>query len=186
MNKLLIRSIKVLAFFLLLTSCDIAGPIATHCDSSLFGRGVDSVDTIDCQTLYFDTELAVRIVTTYAKTLDSNGQYTIPINETTYRSRMSRVHLRIKGVKEWNVRGESCIGNTNFDQIAVNRWGLAIAHESLHAYDLVGLFDNLGSILAIVGENNREAHHWGWEANGYYEADRQFSQSYVPLQSLNN
>lgn len=146
-------------------------PVATHCDSAVFGKGVDSTLTIDCGV--FDQNAQVAGDTVAAKTA---------ISKDDWLAKMRHVHVRVRSTMTWEEAGERVLGVTSFDHIAVDMFGLSLAHESLHAYDCVADVENAGSALALPVEMTKEHNHVGWTENHYWDADDAYQLSFCPLQ----
>lgn len=149
---------------------------ATTCPSggSHYGH-VESVLSMDCDVFEADAEIAVQSVLA-----------TTSIDEWTLRHRMRKGQVTVRSVGEWEatlgpVDDELVIGLTVGTHIAVGEDARALAHETLHLYDTIGIFDNLGSILAIPVEAGPEESHDGWGSNGYFAASDEYERRYTPL-----
>lgn len=167
---------KNLLIGLVLQALACGFPTATHCDNTPFGRGVDSVLLIDCDLISSNFEDGVRQITAHAKHVDID----------LYRRRMGHVHLEVRSVYRWTGSYGTVIGLEHPDpfegkiSIVVDKYGMSVTHETLHAYDDVGYWNNVGSILAYPFEASSEGNHDGWLSNctdapndmncGYYDA----------------
>jgi hypothetical protein len=180
---------KILAALMLLViGCGY--PNKTHCGSSIFGHGYDSVLPLDCSLMDPNFEVGVQMIQTYALHVDTE----------VYRQRMRHVHVEVKSVDEWKNFGTEIIGLEHTDpvdgriDIDTDEYGFALLHETLHAYDDVGYWDSVGGVLAYPSEGIHEMNHDGWLAHcydidepgvidagddrcGYYDADHHYEWS---------
>lgn len=151
------------------------------CDSNVFGKGVGSYLPIDCSAVDFDSELAINLILGEARLPDPYGGYTVLFDENVLRHRMKHVHVAVHSVKTFTCGGAEVIGCTNVDHIALSKYGGALAHEMLHAYDEIGFMNTVDGMLAFPVENAKEQGHPDWDINGYYTADDDYAGQYEPF-----
>lgn len=147
---------------LMLSGC--GGGASYRCSSTLFGQGVESDAPIDCTLFAKESEIARVAVTTYANN----------VPDSIYRARMKHVHITISMREHWDCVGQTTTGFTLINKITVNNDRGSLAHETLHAYDLIGDMENVGSILAFPVEGTQEMTHTGWDDNGYNKAQEEY------------
>jgi hypothetical protein len=145
-------------------------PVATHCDSSVFGQGVDSTLPVDCGVIDQDAQLAGALVASHTA-----------ISEAQWLAAMQHVHVRVRSTIAWNESGESADGDTSLNQIATDSLGLSLAHETLHAYDAVSDVSNIASFFALPVEAAQEHNHTGWTEKHYWDADTAYQLGFCPL-----
>lgn len=157
-------------FLLMLSACGIDYPVATHCDSDLFGQGVDSVLPISCDLMKVDADVALSMIRTYTQ-----------IPEQLYRDRMRHVHVEITSRESWELNGGTVYGETNINRITLSRHGHCLDHESIHAFNQVGWTEDFGTMVAMPSETARDGAHENWGPLGYWDADFHFMSYYADL-----
>lgn len=153
---------------ILLSACGFGYPNVIHCDSIVYGKGVDSVDMIDCSKMNLNALLALGSIVRKTH-----------IDPELYLKRMRHVHVEVRSVYGWQHNGAEWYGQTTVDQIVVGSNAHALAHETIHAFNAIGFSENLGSILALPVELAKDDSHDGWKENGYLDADNDFMTIFV-------
>jgi hypothetical protein len=167
---------KTLTLLLLLVLPACGYDLATVCESTHYGH-VESVLEMRCDTFEDDAEAAVQAIL-------SNTA----IDEHVLRSRMMKGQVTVRSVSSWEEGfvNSDVAGYTTGTHISVEQHGWTLAHETLHLYDIVGLAENLATILAAPVEAPKEMNHDGWDTNGYYAASLAYFYKCIPLQPLRN
>ena len=144
------------------------GAFSNKCEGTIFAS-VDSVLPIDCNEFDTNWRLAEQAV------IENTS-----ISPKMYENRMAYMHVHVRSVLEWHegAINKEVSGYTQIDQIYLDAAGWALAHESLHAVDLMGFYDSLETDpMVYINEEN----HVGWNEKGYFNAVNQYITHYTKL-----